>query len=478
MNLVPGRGFPLRRGADLTGLRAVVMGLGHFSGGVETARFFAERGARVLVTDRKPAAELSESVAALAGLPVELRLGGHRAEDFAGADLVVASPAVPPESEWLARAAAAGAAIVTELSLTMALLAGRVVWVTGSMGKSTTTALLGEMLARGGVKSRIGGNIGRALLCAAESVGPDEVVVLEVSSFQLEWMARDGFVPHLAVLTNVVPNHLDRHGSFERYREAKAVALAGPGPAILNAEDLESFRLAGRARGPVHFISATGPVKRGACLAEGVAVARSEAGDRPLFPAAELKLSGDFHRQNALQAALAAHLLGAPAEAIRAAVREFGGLPHRLEDLGRIGGVRAVNDSKATTPEAAIRALHAVREPIVLVAGGQDRGADLAAFAEAIRARARAVVVLGETADRLAEAIGRNGPPVARAATIEEAVEAGLELARPGDVLLLSPGHPSWDQHRNYEERGDRFRRRFQTLAAARESCPPAVSAP
>lgn len=468
MIVPPGRAFPIAPGADLSGIRATVMGLGHFSGGVETVRFLAARGADVTVTDAKDEAALAPSVAAIADLPVTLRLGGHAAPDFASADLVVASPAVPPESPWLKIAADAGAAVVTELSLTMRLLRGRTVWITGTCGKSTTTALLGEMLGRGGLRARVGGNIGRALLGVAEEAGPGDVTVIEVSSFQLEWLARDGIVPDLAVVTNVTPNHLDRHRTLEAYADAKAAAVLGPGPAILNADDPVSVdRIAPRARGPVHWFSAERPVARGAFAAAG-AVRRRDGEDEEeeLLRFADLRLLGDFNRANAGMAALAARLLGTPASAIAAAAREFRGLPHRLEDLGRFSGVRGVNDSKATTPEAAIRALRALDAPVVLVAGGFERGAELGEFAAVIRERVRVLVLLGESADRLAAAVGEGGPEVLRAGSVEEAVDRGLARAAGGDVLLLSPGHASWDMYRDYEERGERFAARFRAASA------------
>ncbi|MCU0726324.1 MAG: UDP-N-acetylmuramoyl-L-alanine--D-glutamate ligase [Planctomycetes bacterium] len=447
------------------------MGLGHFSGGVETVRWLAARGADVTLTDLKGPTELGPSLAEIAGLPVRLALGRHDEEDFRRADLVVASPAVPPENRFLCLAADAGVPLMTELSLTMRLLEGRIVWVTGTCGKSTTTALLGAILSASGVPCRVGGNIGRALLNEAERTTPEETIVLEVSSFQLEWMARDGVRPDYAVVTNVTPNHLDRHGTFEAYLEAKAAALPAPGPAVLNLDDPACRdRLAPRCPGPVHLVSALREPDRGAFLRGGDAVLRSEGGEEILFSLEDLALLGDFNRLNALEAALAARLLGASAAAVAPALRAFRSLPHRLEDLGARRGVRGIDDSKATTPEASERALRALEVGIVLIAGGFERGGDLSSFAAAIRERVRGLVLLGASAERLSAAVGGDLPRV-RVETIEEAVAAGLSLARPGDVLLLSPGHASWDMFESYEERGDRFRRAF--LAS-----PPAGSLP
>jgi len=466
VSFVPGRPFPVERGADLSGVRAVVMGLGRFSGGVETVRWLVGKGARVTVTDLAPEEKLAESVAAVRDLGVRLVLGGHDPDDFTAADLVVASPAVPPESALLAAAAAAGVPLMTELSITMRLLPCPVVFVTGTCGKSTTTALLGEMLGRSSRHVLTGGNIGKALICEAETAGPADLAVIEVSSFQLEWLDRDGIFPSLAVVTNVTPNHLDRHGTFERYLAAKAAALPPPGPVILNRDDPAcrdrlstnpmQMRFWTSLEGPAET-SSEAPVEVCAWLDGDVA----RLGGVELFRLSDLRLLGEFNRMNALQAAVAARILEAEPAHIVAGLRAFGGLPHRLQDLGVRDGVRGVDDSKATTPEAAGRGIEAISGGIVLVAGGFERGAELTGFAETIRGRVRLLVLLGESASRLADAVGEGGPETVIVGSIEEAVDAGLARAAPGETLLLSPGHASWDMYASYEERGDRFRERF-----------------
>jgi UDP-N-acetylmuramoylalanine--D-glutamate ligase len=438
------------------------MGLGRFSGGVETVRWLARKGARVTVTDLKTAPDLTPSLGEIGDLDVRLRLGGHRREDFTGTDLVVASPAVPPTSRYLFAAAEAGVPVTTELCLTMALLRCRTAWITGTCGKSTTTALLGEMLRRSRVPVHVGGNIGRALLGAAEGIAPGDTVLLEVSSFQLEWTARDGLCPDLAVITNLTPNHLDRHGTFERYVEAKAAALPPGGTSVLNRDDPASRdRLGPRAGSDVWWTSCLEEVPRGAFVREDLAVIREEGREETLCDLGQLRLLGGFNRANALMAAAAAHLLGAGTGGVRAAVADFPGLPHRLQDLGVRGRIRGVDDSKATTPEAACRALDALRGPIVLIAGGFDRGGDLGELARRIRERVRALVLVGEAAPRLRTAVGEADLPVCAVETLEAAVAEGLARCQAGDTLLLSPGHASWDMFASYEERGDRFRCAF-----------------
>jgi UDP-N-acetylmuramoylalanine--D-glutamate ligase len=443
---------------DLTGVRAVVMGLGSFSGGVETVRYLVDHGADVLVTDLKKKKELGAPLRSISELPVRLKLGGHHDSDFRDADLIVASPAVPPESRYLKLAADADVPVMTELSITMALLTGPVAWVTGTCGKSTTTAILGEILKRGGVRSRVGGNIGKALIAEAESFAPDEVAVLEVSSFQLEWMARDRITPDLAVVTNLAPNHLDRHGTFQRYVAAKAAALPVRGPTILNCDDrMSREHLDSEVKDDLFLTSLNQAVKRGAFLRGRQAVLSVLGVEEILFDVEDVRLIGDFNRMNALQAALAARLLRGPTGAAPDALRKFRGLPHRLEVIGEVDGVRGVNDSKATTPEAAVRALRAMDGPVVLIAGGFERAAPLREFADTIRQCAKAVVLIGASAERLAMALDRDAPEVHMADSFEDAVAKGMEVAEPGDTLLLSPGHASWDMFRSYEERGDRF---------------------
>ncbi|MCK6481847.1 MAG: UDP-N-acetylmuramoyl-L-alanine--D-glutamate ligase, partial [Planctomycetes bacterium] len=446
------------------GRRAVVMGLGLFSGGVEAARWLAARGARVLVTDEKDAAALAPSVKALEGLPLEWRLGGHDPADFDGAALVVASPAVPRDHPLLARAAAGGAALETEVGLFLRACPARVTAVTGSNGKSTTAALAAAMIGAAGRTVHLGGNIGRALVNRAEAMAPGDEVVLEISSFQLEWTGPAGLFPRVGLVTNVTPNHLDRHGTFEAYLGAKAAVLppGGEGRAAILAHDDEGARsLAGRARCRVVWtaLEGTPPGESVAWRGETLA-ARLGGREEAILRRGDVPLRGRFNLRNAASAAAAALLAGAPAEAVREACRSFRGLPHRLEDCGDARGVLCVNDSKATTPEAALRGLGAFEgRPVVMIAGGYDKKVDLAPFAAEMARRCAGVVLLGATADLLEGMLrGAGLAAVARASSMEEAVERGLALSPAGGVLLLSPGHASYGMFTNYEERGDRFR--------------------
>ena len=458
---------------DLRGKRAVVMGLGLFSGGVEAARWLAARGARVLVTDMKDAAALAPSVKALEGTGAEFRLGGHDPADFDAADVVVASPAVPIDHPLLLRAGARGARLETEVGLFLRSCPARVSAVTGSNGKSTTSALAGAMLAAAGRRHHLGGNIGRALVNEAASMLPGDEVVLEISSFQLEWTGRAGLFPTVGLVTNVTANHLDRHGTFEAYLDAKAAVLppAGEGrAAILSHDDPGARSLAGRAKGRVVWTALEGEPPGESVRWEGERlVARLGGREEAVLSRADVPLRGDFNLRNAASAAALVLLAGVPGEAIRAACRSFRGLPHRLEPCGEVRGVLCVNDSKATTPEASFRALSAFEgKSIVAIAGGYDKHVDLAPFATALAARCRGVVLMGATAGTMEDLLRARGfDRLARASGMEEAVDLGLGLAERGGVLLLSPGHASYGMFVNYEERGDRFREAATRRGAA-----------
>ncbi len=456
------RPLPIRPALSPYQGRAVtVMGLGLFGGGVGAARYLARQGARVTVTDLKPAASLKPSLLALKGLPITFHLGRHAAADFTRADLVVVSPAVDKrKSKFVRMARKAGAGITSEMNLFAAACPAPIVGITGSNGKSTTTALVADML-RTHRPARLGGNIGKSLLDELAEIGPRETVVLELSSFQLEDLAAVGKSPHVAIVTNISPNHLDRHGTMRAYLSAKQNILrfqrAGD-VAVLNADDPEVGTWKTKRCVRTVFFSAERRLARGV-YADGTEIVfrlgrRTErvdmAGRNPLL--------GRHNVSNILAAAAAARVLGVPAKKIGHAISKFHALPHRLEPVGRCDGVLFINDSKATTPLAAKAAIEAFAEPVVLIAGGYDKHSSVQPMVGPIRRRARAVVLIGATAPKLAKAIGRGGPRVERAKTLRQAVRRAVALARPGDVVLLSTGHASWDMFDNYEQRGERFR--------------------
>jgi UDP-N-acetylmuramoylalanine--D-glutamate ligase len=458
---------------DVSGKRCVVMGLGLFSGGVEAVRWLAARGARILVTDLRDAEVLAPSMEALRDLDVEWRMGEHREDDFRSAEVVVVNPGVPVGHPLLSLAAEAGAVLETETNLFLRTCPAQVVAVTGSNGKSTTASLLAAMLDAAGKTVHLGGNIGRSLLNVAPEMDPGDVAVLEISSFQLEWTLRAGLRPHHAVLTNVMLNHLDRHGSFEAYLRAKAGVTPGSGGVLVVGDDDDGARrVAEDAACRVVRTSLRSDPGGDACWWAGDRLMdrRSNGENVTVMQASDIRLRGSFNRANVACAAAMARELGATTESVAEGCRGFPGLPHRLEDCGEVGGVRCVNDSKATTPDAAALALGAFEENLVVIAGGSDKGADLAPFGRTLAARARAVVLIGHTAPELREAIQRaetGTPDLHDADSMEAAVGTGLEAAAAGDVLLLSPGHASFGMFRNYEERGDRFREAVRRRAAS-----------
>jgi UDP-N-acetylmuramoylalanine--D-glutamate ligase len=457
---------------DFDARRVTVMGLGHFGGGAGAARYLLDRGARVTITDLRPAAELSASLKALEGTEPVLVLGEHRMEDFTTADLVVASPAVPWDSPYLQAAREAQVPVETEITLFLAACpCRRLIGVTGSNGKTTTTSMLGEIFTRAGRTTWVGGNLGGSLLPHLSEMSPNDTVVLELSSFQLQYTASAGRPFGVAVLLNLTPNHLDRHGSMEAYEKAKLGIFAGQGPddtAVLNADDPRVARLAPTAR--TVFFSQTLDLPEGFLLYRDTLLRRHDHIDEVLCLSDELKLRGRHNRANALAAAAAAHSAGASAKEIGQGLRAFRPVPHRLEFVAEVKGVAFYNDSIATTPESALAALDSFTEPVVLIAGGYDKGVPLKALADRIARSAAAAVFLGQIGPSLEEQVAARAthPPLDRARSMDEAVDRAFALAPPGAVVLLSPATASYDMFRDFEERGEAFRRAVTRLGRHR----------
>jgi len=432
--------MPRASQVDLAGRRVTVMGLGRFGGGVGVTRYLARRGARVTVSDRAGADDLGDSVAALAGLDVALHLGGHAEADFTGCELLVVNPAVPFDAPEIGLARRAGARICTEINLFLAACPCAATGVTGSAGKSTTTAMIGAILARRR-PVHVGGNIGRSLLEALDAMAPDHVAVLELSSFQLHYLPLLGRCPQVAVVTNLRANHLDRHGTMAHYAGAKKNIFRFQRPGdllVLPRGDPATAGWAEEAPGEVALFSPD---------------------DEPF----DLPVPGRHNQANAQAAWAASRRFGASRADAATALAAFEALPHRLELIGERDGVRCYDDSKSTTPEGTLAALASFPSRTAsLIVGGHDKGADLGELCEALARRAKAVAATGRTGRRIAEGVraraGRAVPVVYEPA-FADAVAAALAAAGPGDIVLLSPGCASYGQFANYEERGRAFGR-------------------
>jgi UDP-N-acetylmuramoylalanine--D-glutamate ligase len=440
---------------ELAGLNVVIVGLGR--SGMAAARLCAARGARVTATDAAPLEALAPEVRELDAAIV---CGGHEDVDFARAELVVVSPGVPPLAE-LERAEAAGAQVIGELELACRLIAAPIIAIGGTNGKSTTTTLVGEMLARSGRKTFVGGNLGTPLSEVVDQ--PWDVLVLEVSSFQLERAPR--FRPRASILLNVSEDHLDRYPSFDAYARAKGNAFVNQGPedaAIVPAGDRICIAQACRGRGRLVTFG-----REGAYAIEPRLVVERASGER--FSLEGVALHGWHNFENAAAAIAAARALGVERSAIDEGLRSFQPLPHRMALVAVVGGVSFYDDSKGTNVGAAVTALRGLTETRgVLIAGGRDKLGGYELLARALAEKGRAAVLIGEAAERIAQAVG-DAVPVLHAGGMDEAVRAAQRLAQPGDAVLLSPACSSFDMFRNYAERGDAFAAAVRALSAERE---------
>lgn len=454
---------------DWKGKRVTVMGLGRFGGGVGVTRWLAQRGARLLVTDTRDEAELAESLREIDGCGATLRLGGHDEADFRNADAVVVNPAVPDDSPLLAAARAAGVPITTEINLFVERCRGRTVGVTGSVGKSTVTAMIGHVLQRtlSGRRVWVGGNVGVSLLDELERIGPDDAVVLELSSFQLQRTPLARWSPHVAVITNVAPNHLDWHGMFAAYLAAKLNILRFQDPArdaIVMHDDAELRRHIDLMFGDLSGIwrySAAGGEPR-AVMQETAAV---DCDNRRLeWADVRLGVPGRHNLENAAAALTVAHVLGVAAQDAAAAIGSYEALPHRLQRVAVRRGVTYYNDSKSTTPEAAVTAMESIDSPLLVILGGYDKGIDLRPAAQAAARRAKFAACIGATGPRLVEMVVEAGGAAALFDSLEAAALACRERAAAGDAVLLSPACASWGMFRDYRERGEAFARMVREM--------------
>ena len=451
--------------------RITLLGLGIFSGGAGAARFFAMRGAEVTVTDRKTAGELQSSIDTLSAWPaIRYVLGTHRDEDITTADLVVVSPAIPDRNPFVQLAQQLGIPLTTEINLVFERCPAPIIGITGSNGKTTTTSLTGALLEAQDARVLVGGNIGRSILNDLDETVPDTPVVLELSSFQLHRLSWTASSPHIAVITNITPNHLDWHETYAAYVHAKQHIVRYQNQddlAILNADD-EAIRSWGPlCPGRVFWFSIDRPVEIGCFLRDGHIIYRDETNEQRVCPVEMLRLPGRHNLSNALAAVTVACVCGLPAALIQQVVADFRGVAHRLEGVAKKGGVGYYNDSACTTPTSTIIALQAFDRALVLIAGGSDKGTPFDEMAAEIVQHTRAVVLIGDTAEAIEHAIRQQpvSPPViVHAVSMEDAVARSAELARSGDVVVLSPACASFGMFTNFEDRGRQFKAAVEGL--------------
>ncbi len=453
----------MRPGFDLNGKRVLVVGLART--GIAVSLFSAGYGAAVTATDEKPEAEMAETAARLRAAGVKIVLGAHSQEMFLEQDLIVVSPGVPAKLPALELARAQGIPVWSEIELAWRFLRGKLVAITGSNGKTTTTSLVAHILKTAGIATLVGGNIGVPLLALVESSTDSSVTVAEISSFQLETIQE--FRPEIGVLLNLTPDHLDRHESFESYAAAKMRLFENQldrDAAVLNADDPEITRRM-PARGHVYWFSRQKRVAEGAFVRDGEIVFRADGAETVVVRRSEITLRGEHNLENVLAACAASYLAGAPAAAIATGVKTFRAVEHRLEFVAEVGGVQFYNDSKATNVDATLKAVEAFPGPLLVILGGKDKGSPYSPLAEPLRQRARLAILIGAAAGKIAADIGGT-VPIEHAVTLDRAVKLAAERSRPGDVVLLAPACSSFDQFENYEQRG----RVFKELVARLES--------
>ena len=455
---------------ELRGKRVLVVGLART--GVATAQFCAARGAMVTATDARAESEIGEAIAPLRAAGVQLELAGHREKTFLQQDLIVPSPGVPADAPLLQAARANGVAIWSEIELADRFLSGRLIGITGSNGKTTTTSLIEHILKNAGVSTILAGNIGTPLISRVERTSDKTVTVVELSSFQLELI--ETFRPNISLFLNLTPDHLDRHHTMEAYGVAKARIFENQteaDTAILNADDPATAPYA-PAKPQVFWFSRKQRVAQGAFVRENEIVFRRDGKEETILKLQDIPLAGAHNVENVLAAVVATRLAGADPAAITKGVRSFAGVEHRLEFVAEIGGVRYYNDSKATNVDATLKALDAFPRRILIVLGGKDKGSDYTVLQKPLREKAILALLIGAAAEKIEKQI-TGSVAIERAETIERALEIASHAARRGDVVLLAPACASFDQFENFEHRGRTFKdlvHRLERQAASTSS--------
>ncbi len=448
----------------LTGKHLLILGLARQ--GMALARFAVSVGAKVTVSDLRLAEQLHANLSELADCPIAYVLGEHPLSLLDGVDVLAVSGSVPADAPIVQAAAARGIEVTNDSQIFAERNpARRTIGITGSAGKTTTTTLTGLICQTSDAPTWVGGNIGQPLISYVGQIQAEDIVVQELSSFQLEWWRCS---PPVAAVLNITPNHLDRHQTMAAYSQAKANSLRyqdSDGVAVLCADDAGAMALAPLAAGRLRLFSRQQTVDDGAFVRDGQLWLRDGQRETVVCRRSDIRLRGEHNVWNVLAAIILADAVGVPAAAMRQVIANFSGVAHRLESVRAVNGVLYVNDSIATAPERALAAMDAFSEPLILLAGGRDKEMVWEAWTQQVRRRAKAVVLFGALAPALAERLaaaavnGQTAPAVAQCETLAEAVQAAAKLAQPGDVVLLAPGGTSYDAFVDFADRGEQFRR-------------------
>jgi UDP-N-acetylmuramoylalanine--D-glutamate ligase len=448
---------------ELNNKRVLVVGLG--KSGVASALFLKARGARVTVSDSKPEAELHNEILLLLEHGITIETGGHGERTFHGQDLIVVSPGVPFDAPQLVQARSLGETVIGEIELAAQFLPGPIVAITGANGKTTTTSLAGEIIAAGKFPTLVGGNIGTPAISLVDQAGPSTWTVLEVSSFQLETIVE--FRPRIAVVLNITPDHLDRHKTFDNYRNAKARVFENQRSddfTVLNADDPATAELSDRTRAQLFWFSRKNELQQGAFVRGQQIYFRDGHSERGIMALEELSLKGAHNLENVLAGVSIGMLAGCAPNEIREAVRNFKAVEHRLEFVATVAGVDYYNDSKATNVDATIKALESFAGNVHLILGGKDKGSDYRVLCDLLRQRVKRVYTIGTAAEKIESQI-QGAAEIEHAETLENAVRRASESAVAGDAVLLAPACASFDQFQSYEHRGRVFKETVLALA-------------
>ncbi len=434
--------------------------------GVPVVKELSRLGAEIILNDSKKVDDLAGVIAEIEHLPIRLVAGGHPLELAADCELVVVSPGVPLDIPLVQYAKTLGKEVISEIELAFRLTSTPIVAITGTNGKTTTTALLGEIMKASKRKTFITGNIGHAMILEVENSQPEDVFVLEVSSFQLESTAH--FKPKVSAILNITPDHLNRHKTMENYIDTKCKVFVnqdGEDYTILNGDDHETSRLIGRPRSKVLLFSRKKPVAEGAYIENDHIVVKIGNKKETIIHKDRIYIPGNHNLENSLAAVLMAYCLGVEASVIAGALESFKGVEHRIEFVEELEGVIYYNDSKGTNTDASIKAVEAMKRPTVIIAGGYDKGSEYDDFIESFGNVIKHMVLIGKTADKLEETAHKHGfMNTHKAEDLREAVRKCQELAEPGDCVLLSPACASYDMFNNYEERGRLFKEYVREL--------------